>query len=275
MKRRIFKIAAIAFLFISVIGLNGCDENNNIVLFSIQNDIDLGKQVSEEIAADKNTYPILDKSTNAEAYAYLEAVKNAILNSGEVAYKDQFVWQLHIIKDDETLNAFATPGGYIYVYTGLIKYLDNVDDLAGVMGHELAHADLRHTSRNIQKEKGVSFLISILLGDDVAPITQIAAELATGAAYLKFSRSFEEDADAKSVVYLAKTDYACNGAAGFFAKLLDSGQAGGTPEFLSTHPAEASRVTDINAKATEKGCDTTLSGNNTAGMTYADFQALL
>jgi len=274
MKRRIFKITAIAFIFISVVGLNGCDENNNIVLFSIQNDIDLGKQVSEEIAADPTTYPVMDKSTNAEAYAYLEAVKNAILNSGSVAYKDQFVWQLHIIKDDETLNAFATPGGYIYVYTGLIKYLDNVDDLAGVMGHELAHADLRHTSRNLQKSYGVSFLLSLLIGENSGDLTKIAGQLAGNVAGLAFSRDYEKEADAQSVVYLAKTDYACNGAATFFEKLEASGQSGG-PAFLSTHPSPTSRIEDINAKATEEGCDTTLSGNNTAGMTYAEFQALL
>ena len=142
------------------------------------------------------------------------------------------------------------------------------------MGHELAHADLRHTSRNLQKSYGVSFLLSLLIGENSGDLTKIAGQLAGNVAGLAFSRDYEKEADAQSVVYLAKTDYACNGAATFFEKLEASGQSGG-PAFLSTHPSPTSRIEDINAKATEEGCDTTLSGNNTAGMTYAEFQALL
>jgi len=72
-------------------------------------------------------------------------------------HKDDFAWQVKIIDDPETLNAFATPGGYIYVYTGLIKFLDTEDQLAGVMGHEIAHADLRHSTRQMTSSYGVSY----------------------------------------------------------------------------------------------------------------------
>lgn len=246
----------------------GCDKNDNFIIFSIQNDIDLGGQVSEEIASDPAQFPILDRVEYANAYAYMDAMRDQILNSGEVAYKNEFVWKMHII-DADVLNAFATPGGYIYVYTGLIKYLDNADDLAGVLGHELAHADLRHTSRNLQKQYGVSILLSIVLGQNATEMEKIAGQIAGTIAGLSFSRKFETESDAQSVVYLAQTDYACNGAASFFEKLEAEGQLT-PPEFLSTHPSPDTRILDINTKATDLGCDTGLISET--GTTYQDFQ---
>jgi len=254
-------------LFTLFVGITGCDKNGNIVLFSIQNDKDLGQQVSQQIESDPN-FNLLSRTGYPEAYAYLDGMVTEILNSGEVEYRDEFVWEVTIVEDDNTLNAFATPGGYIYVYTGLIKFLDNADDLAGVMGHEIAHADLRHTSRNLQKQYGVSILLGILLGENPNTLTEIAGQIAGTVAGLAFSRDFETEADAESVEYLAPTPYACNGAASFFQKLEDSGQTGGTPEFLSTHPSPDNRVVDINAKANEVGCDTSLSGDSE----YTNFQ---
>lgn len=273
MKHTTTRLLLTALVFVGT--LSSCDKNNNLSLFSVRNDLELGQQVAAQIAADPTTYPILPESGNEEAYAYLEAMTDEILNSGEVQYKDEFAWEVHII-DQDVLNAFCTPGGYIYVYTGLINYLDNIDDLAGVMGHEIAHADLRHSSRSLQKQYGISTLLSILLGDGGNEIAEIAAGYANGLVSLKFSRDHEEESDARSVEYLASTDYACNGAATFFQKLLADGQgsSSGLETFLSTHPSSDSRVEDINAKADEVGCNTSLSDDNTNGMTYAEFQAL-
>lgn len=107
--------------------LAACDKNDNVVLFSINDDKELGAQVSEQIEND-TTFNLMSRSEYPEAYAYLDGMVNEILNSGEVTYRDEFVWEVTLIDNDSTLNAFATPGGYIYVYTGLIKYLDNADD---------------------------------------------------------------------------------------------------------------------------------------------------
>ena len=128
---RVLVLALLPFLM-------ACDKNGDVSFFSIEQDKELGAQVAAQIASD-TSFNILSAAEYPEAYAYLESMKNVILNSGSVSYKDEFAWKLHII-DDDVLNAFATPGGYIYVYTGLIKYLEKADDLAGVMGHEIAHA---------------------------------------------------------------------------------------------------------------------------------------
>lgn len=254
----------------TIISITSCDKNKNVVLFSVQDDIELGQQVSQEIADDPS-YDLLTEAEYPESYTYLNGVVNNILNSGEVAYRDEFVWEVTIVHDDDVLNAFATPGGYIYVYTGLIKYLDNVDALAGVLGHEIAHADLRHTSRNLQKQYGVSLLLSILIGENASQLEQIAGQIAGTIAGLKFSREYESEADDRSVEYLAKTEYACDGVRLFFQKLEDSGQGGSTPQFLSTHPSPENRISDINEKAAEEGCDTQLVPDSG----YNDFKASL
>jgi beta-barrel assembly-enhancing protease len=259
-KSIIRKVSLISLLsFLSV--LISCDENSNFVIFSVDDDVALGQQVSEEIAKDPQ-FKILPEAKYPEVYQYLYGMRDAILNSGEIAYKDKFKWELHVIDNDTIQNAFATPGGYIYIYTGLIKYLDHADDLAGVMGHEMAHADLRHSVRNLQKVYGVSLLLSVVLGKDPNMLEQIAGQIAGTLAGLSFTREYEKEADAHSVEYLSHTDYACNGAALFFIKLTAEGGNNNPPEFLSTHPSPDNRIESINKKAEEIGCDTALSGDS-------------
>jgi predicted Zn-dependent protease len=240
------------------------DKNGDRLIFSIEDDISLGMQVSAQV---DSTYrakgQLLERNDprNAAAYQHLDLVVERILNSGKVSYQSEFTWDTKIIKDDNTLNAFATPGGHIYVFSGLIKYLDNEDQLAGVLGHEIAHADKRHTTKQLQTQYGLSLLLSVALGNNPGTLAQIATSLAT----LKFGRDAEKEADDFSVVYLGGTNYyACNGAAGFFEKMLASQQGSGGPEFLSTHPDPGNRVQAINAKATQEGCKTTPAGNTSA-----------
>jgi len=249
-----------SLIILLIIFAAACDKNENFILFSTENDVQLGQQVKAELAADPNT-KILSPSAYPEVYNFLYHVRDGILNSGKIAYKEEFAWEVYVIDDDSTLNAFATPGGYIYVYTGLIKYLDNADDLAGVMGHEMAHADLRHTVRNLQKSYGVQVLLAVALGQNPSALAEIAAQIAGGLAGLKFSREYETEADEHSVDYLSQTEYACNGAAHFFEKLTAAGNSGQPPEFLSTHPNPDNRIQNINSKAQDAGCDTSLATN--------------
>jgi predicted Zn-dependent protease len=258
----------ILFLFLPLLAfLSSCEDG--IALFSIEDDKAMGAQVAAEIAADPSTYPILNETTNAQAYAYLNAMKNQILNSGEVKYKDEFAWKLHIIDDDNTLNAFATPGGYIYVYTGLIKYLDDASSLAGVMGHEIGHADGRHSSKQMQKQYGVATLLQIVTGGDPGALAQLAGNLLS----LSFSRSDETDADNRSVQYLCPTDFEADGAANFFQKLIDAG-AQNPPQFLSTHPNPDNRVQNIEEQAAAVSCGTNQVDPTLTGLTYSQFKAL-
>lgn len=246
-----------------------CDRNNNFVMMAPEEDAALGKQLSEEILSKPAEYPVLDPGDYPESYAYLNNIINTIMAGGEVVYEEEFPWKVFIIKDDNTLNAFATPGGYIFVYTGLIKFLEKESDLAGILGHEIAHADLRHASRQIQKAQGLSFVLSLILGENSNGLSEIAAQLAGQLAGLQFSREYEQEADARSVDYLADTPYPCSSAASFFIKLQQEKDQGRIPTFLSTHPSPDNRVAEIMARSKQLGCDSTASPSPEA---YQQFQ---
>ena len=234
------------FLMLSIAG---CEDGLN--LFTIEDDIELGLQLRDEINADPKGFPVVDRADAPEAYGHLDRMLNAVLNSGEVEFADDFAWEIYLIDDDETLNAFAAPGGYLWVYTGLMGFLEVEDDFVGVLGHEVAHADRRHSTEQLTQQYGLDVLLEIVFGESPG----VVGELAAGLAGLGFSRADESEADEFSVQYLCQTDYAANGAAGFFSKLVEKG-ATEVPEFLSTHPSSANRVDDINAIAQQLGCST-------------------
>jgi predicted Zn-dependent protease len=253
-----------AVSFLSCSGLKGGGGGFN--LFTIQDDIALGKEFSKQIEADPKQFPVLPEQGNEEAYKYIRGITNKLLNTGKVAYRHEFAWQVKIIKDDKTLNAFAVPGGYLYVYTGLIKFLDTEDQLAGVMGHEIAHAALRHSTQQMTKIYGLDALRQIVTGKQDAGVLE---QIALGLVSLKFSRNHEAQADEHSVIYLCQTDYNASGAAGFFKKI--QGKGGTPPEFLSTHPDPGNRVKDIESKSQSMGCR----GDNTYRTEYERIKGLL
>lgn len=224
--------------------------DHTVNIFSVQDDIDLGKQLRDEILADPVQYPLLDRSQYAGVYTYLENVKQKILQSGQVYYKDRFEWELHVIRNDAELNAFCAPGGYIFIYTGLLRYLRAEDQLAGVLGHEMAHADRRHSTDRLTQDYGIEVLLELVLGKNQNTLVQIANSLRS----LAYSRSQEKEADTYSVNYLCPTDYEADGAADFFELLLADGQSCEGGAFFSTHPCPENRVANIHQHKTEKAC---------------------
>lgn len=251
---------------------DGTDPNCDLIpfnLFTWQQDKDLGLQVSQQIQSTPSQYPIIPEAQNPQAYAHLRRIRDNILNSGKVKNRSQLDWPVYLVKDDNTLNAFCTPGGHIYVYTGIVKFLQTEDDFAGVMGHEIAHADLRHSTKSMTREYGLDLLIKLALGQSAGDLARVATNIGG----LSFSRCHETEADNASVDYLSGTTYNCAGAGSFFQKLIDQGQGGGTPEFLSTHPNPDNRVQNINARAQRAGCSTATNPANAAN--WAAFKTSL
>jgi predicted Zn-dependent protease len=132
----------------------------------------------------------------------------------------------------------------MYFYTGLIEYLDNEAQFAGVLAHEMAHADRRHSTEMLTKQYGFSILLGVLLGDNPSMLAKILADLTVNLGALKYSRNNEYEADEYAVKYLSDTEYHPLGVAGFFEK-LDG--ASSPPEFLSTHPSPENRIEAIYA----------------------------
>ncbi|WP_426491948.1 M48 family metalloprotease [Hymenobacter sp. 102] len=259
------KTGLLAGLALTLGGVASCSKDGDgVLLFSVEDDKALGQKVAAQTDSTfRAKGQLVEPGSNPQAYAALGRIVTRVLDNGKLQYRNEFPWDVKIIRDDQTQNAFATPGGHIYVYSGLIKYLDNETQLAGVLGHEIAHADRRHTSRQLQNQYGISVLLSLLLGENQNTL----ADVASGLGQLKFSRDYETEADTYSVEYLNGTNYyACDGAAGFFIKAQNEGQQS-PPEFLSTHPDPGSRIQNIQTKADQLSCR-----NRTAGS--SDFAAL-
>ena len=218
-----------------------CKDDNSINFFTVNQDIGFGAGMDTTILGSPDLYPILSETNYSDAYGHINRIRDKVLASGELKYGDRFPWQIRII-DDTTLNAFAAPGGYMYFYTGIIHFLDNEAQFAGVMAHEMAHCDRRHSTDNLTKQYGITIMLSMLLGNEPGQLAQIAAGLASGLSSLAFSRTNEYEADEYAVRYLVGTDYDARGLSGFFEKM--EGRAS-PPTFLSTHPSPEDRLEQI------------------------------
>ncbi len=272
------KIGKLIFIFSisSVVLFSSCkdeDDTPGSILGGPNQDLELGMQVRDEIESDPAQFPIMPEVTDAQKNAY-NYLRNNILapitNASDVVLDDEYDFpyeDIKIIADTNTLNAFATPGGFIYVYAGLIRFLEVEDHLAGVLGHEIAHAERRHSIKQIEKQYGLSIILSILAGEESSQLTQIAGQIAGSLAGLAFSRDAESEADEFAVKYNSETPYSCDGVAGFFQKLEELG-SGSPPEFLSTHPNPDTRIEEIDQVANDLNCDRT----QNAQADYAQFQ---
>lgn len=243
-----YKTLGIVCVAAGLAGIQACkDADGDVNIFSVQQDLAFGAQVSAEFESNPANV-ILDSAKYPAIYKYVYGLRDSILVNNTLNYETIFPWRIRVIKDDTTLNAFCTPGGYIYVYTALMKYLESEDQLIGVMGHEMAHADKRHSTDAMTREYGISMLLDIVFGKDKGQLARIAAGLKS----LQYSRKHESEADEYSVIWLYNTAYNAKGAAGFFQKMIDQG-ASNPPQFLSTHPSPENRVGAIEAKWTALG----------------------
>lgn len=239
-------------------------------VFDVKYDVELGRHHAESIEAD-TTMVLLDRAECAEAYDHLQRIVDEVVRSDEIQYRELFAYDdVRIIHDDETLNAFCAPGGFIYVYSGLIKYLEAEDHLAGVLGHEIAHAELRHSSLRLQRDYGRQRLLDLILLSQ--PLSNAAfAAILNQLNTLSFSREQEAMSDRMSVQYLSGSRYACSGVGGFFERLQREGDGANIPAMLSDHPDDVSRIRSIRAEAERLGCSTELA----EGDSWQAFQASL
>ena len=225
-----------------------CKEN--LTVFSINDEKNLGLQVSEEISSNTAEYPILPRSGNEKAYKYVEDIMNAILESKEVNHKKDFDWELTIINKD-VLNAFASPGGKLFFYTGFLKYAESEAELAGVMAHEIAHSDRRHSTNAMTKSLGISVLLQVALGKDPGALANLVSTMAQNGASLQFSRKHEYEADEYSVRYLNSIRnvkaYDPMAIMDFFDHMKRDSltSPNGRFEFLRTHPYDDNRKKNV------------------------------
>lgn len=163
-----------------------------------------------------------------------------------------FAWEFNLVKDNQ-INAFCMPGGKIVVYEGLMKLVTSDDELAVVIGHEVAHAVAKHSNERMSQQILTQYGAQILnqsLSQKSAAIQAIANNVyGIGAQYgmmLPFSRKHESEADYMGLIFMTIAGYNPDIATGFWQK-MSAGGGSSVPEFMSTHPSDATRIKNIQA----------------------------
>lgn len=159
------------------------------------------------------------------------------------------------IVDDPDVNAFAIPGGHVYVNRGLITQADKVDMLAGVMAHEISHITERHVLKQAQQQQEISVLGSILLGQNPGALQTLVANVLAGGAMARFSRADEKEADDKGLELMTRAGYDPHGMLDMFQKLLALEQGGNNAvsKFFADHPGAQDRINDISSRIAKMG----------------------
>lgn len=206
-------------------------------LFSKDQDIQLGKEASAEIEKEVRLV------TNRELVAYVERIGQRLAATGE---SGEYPYTFKVVQD-EAINAFALPGGPTYVNTGLILAAEDEAQLAGVMGHEIAHVALRHGTRNASRSQLINLgaiLGGGLIGGDsmLGQLAKMGIGLGASSVLLKYSRGAESDADLLGAHIMARAGYNPIEAALFFEKLeAETGNRSGLETFFSSHPNPGNR----------------------------------
>jgi predicted Zn-dependent protease len=213
------------------------DVGKGVNFYSIEKEIALGKQLAQEV---ERQAKIVDDPVIAE---YVNRVGQNLVRNSDA--KVPFTFQ---VIEGETPNAFALPGGYVFVYTGLIKLADEEDELAAALAHEIAHVAARHMTKQATKSEIVniaSIPVGVILGGGIAGIAaRQGANFGIPAVFLHFSRQDESEADYYGLQYMYAAGYDPNGAISIFEKMesLQKTKAGTMARIFSTHPMDADRI---------------------------------
>jgi predicted Zn-dependent protease len=244
-----------------LVALPGCATNpvtgkREVSLMSEAQEIAYGQQADPEIRREMGVY------ADDRVQRYVADIGNRL---AQLSHRPRLPWSF-VVVDHPAVNAFALPGGFIYLTRGILPYLDDEAELAGVLGHEIAHVTARHAAQQ-QTRAGLGGIGLAVLGVFV-PSTRPFGELTSAAlslAFLKYGRDDERESDRLGMEYAARGGWDPAGVPDFLGTLarLDALSVRGVPNWLSTHPEPAERVKEArpivakfaSASATERGRD--------------------
>lgn len=244
MIKRNTSVALVLVTFLAV----GCGSGGgNFNLISIEEEWQLGQQLSQEVESQVRL------NNDPAVNAYVRQLGQSIVAQSAPPF-NQLPWQFHVVQDD-AINAFAIPGGHVYVNTGLIKNADNAAELAGVMAHEIAHVLARHSTQQLSRQYGLSMIASLVLGQNPSQLAAIAAQIVGTGAMARFSREAEAEADAIGIQAMAAAGYNPIAMATMFEELLAhrQSQPGRVAQFFSSHPLTEDRIRQARKRAAQLG----------------------
>jgi metalloendopeptidase OMA1, mitochondrial len=239
--------------------VGGCETNpytgrNQLLMTSVAEEMQMGTQAYAQVKSDPKMRQSQDpreiEPVRRVAARIIEAAKRS--KYGEMA--QQFQWEVTVIKEDKTLNAFALPGGKMAVYTGIFSVAKTEAGLAAVMGHEVVHALARHGAERMSQGQltnaalqAAGAAVGASGGGGVMSQAAMAA-LGVGAqvgVLLPFSRQHESEADYIGILLAADAGYDPRESVGLWERMAQLSGGGGPAEFMSTHPGHETRIEQL------------------------------
>lgn len=231
----------VKIFFLPALLFSGCAYVGPVVqdfnIVSIPQEIEIGNQMAATVSRQMRVIE------TPSAVALVRSIGNRLilqLPSRELPYRFYVV-------DDKTPNAFTIPGGGIYVHTGLLSFVEDESQLAGVMAHELGHAAARHPARALSRQYGAQYLSSLIFPENRKQLQRIALDIAQTGVLMHYSRADELEADAIGFKLLKRSDFRSDGLMRFLKKIQSVERGGFSVPFFTTHPPTQERISRLQA----------------------------
>ena len=234
-------IAAIIALFAVVTYFGSTSENpltgeKQRVAMTPEQEVNLGYQSAPQMAAQMGGL-----SRNTQAVALVQRVGENLVRQS-VAAKSPYKFSFHVLADAKTVNAFALPGGPVFITEGLLRQLKSEAELAGVLGHEIGHVSARHSSERLAKQQLTQNLLGALVVGSGDYTTAQIGQMVGGMINMKYGREDELESDALGIRIMAEAGYDPRGMIRVMEVLAKASGGSRQPEFFSTHPAPENRA---------------------------------
>lgn len=255
-KKSLYPVKYFLTMVITVFLMQGCGSvpitgRRQLMLVSDQEVISLSLQQYQDYIRTATTITDTPEAQMVQRVGMriAKAVETFLKNNGASSEIQNYAWEFKLVKDN-SINAFAMPGGKVVVYSGLLPVTQNEASLAVVIGHEIGHVVAKHAHERISQQLALqagSELAGELLGGVAA--TQIGQTVfglgAQMGVMLPYARKQEYEADQLGLIFMAMAGYDPRVAIPFWKRMAQSSQGGKIPEFLSTHPTDAKRISNM------------------------------
>ena len=238
------------FNYFTTVSENPVTEEMQRIRLSPEQEVVLGKQAREEMAANHGgLYP------DAALQAYIDQVGQQVVEESEAA-QTPYPFEFHLLRDPQTINAFALPGGQVFITAALLSRLTSEAQLAGVLGHEVGHVVARHGAEHLARQQLGAMLVNAvgIAASDTPEGGRQAAVVARAInqlVNLKYGRDDELESDRIGMQFMVEADYSPQGLVELMEILASARSGEQPPEFLSTHPYPDNRVAQLKELITQ------------------------
>jgi predicted Zn-dependent protease len=251
------RVAVAVAVLLAACVRNPATGKSELMLVSESQEIQMGQQADSGVIQSIGLYP------DPALQSYVTELGRKLAATSE---RPNLPWTFRVV-DDPAVNAFAIPGGFVYVTRGLLTHVTNEAQLATVMGHEIGHVTARHTAHEVSREQvaNLGLAVGSIASSRIAQYAGLASQ-ALGVLFLKFSRENENQADELGVRYSSRANYDSRQMDSVMAMLdkIEVQSGGRLPEWLATHPNPGNRIEHINTVLAQTRRDFTRSTVNRA-----------